>query len=566
MMDPKKLNQAFSLNRRIILVVVIALLPLSLFSLDSANRMREHVDALAGARLVANANATAASQREAINLARQLLMSATMDEDIMSGTPRCSREIRAQLLGQQAVMNIARSDAQGRVLCSGLAYEGEVSLAGQPWWESGKTQNRMTLSPPTMGQISQRQTIVAMLPLFGDDGRFVGALTAAISTAWMEAAMKNLRLSSTAMVVLADGNGKVVMQSAGPVLGRLDINMGGSAYRLHTSGPTGDWLYSSAPIFGRDLYVVFAEPQQKLLSVVNRFWVQNLILPIATMIFASLAVWWGIQFHVVRWFGQLSKKASAIAQGKYQPSQFNFGTSAPEIQSFAKTLHQMATDIAAQKTELSTALAHSRALAREINHRVKNNLQILLSLLHMQATRLPGGEARDILEKTLARMSAVSITQRLTYEQSETVDHGTVNMCQLLEALIQQWQVTFANRPQTIKLDCEIEAFPADKAIPIALIVVETVFNAMNHGFGDRATGTVSLSLRRGNAMVILSIEDDGLGFDLQQTPGQLGFSLIEALTLQLGASLSIRSHDGAGTTVTIEMPVRSSVSEDAAG
>lgn len=557
MMSAPPSGEAFSLKRRIIVIVISALVPLSLFSLYSANRMRDHIDMLAGARLVASANATAASQREAISMARLMLTSAVVNPDIINASERCPREMRVLMMGQQAIINMARLNAQGRVICSSLLSEKVISMAGQTWWQTGKAKQRMTLSPPAMSQVSREQVIVAMLPLYVSDARFDGAVTAGISTAWMKTTMRNLRLSSTAMVALADGDGKVVMQSGGPSLGQLSIAASGANYRIHESAAHGRWLYASAPIFGRELYVVFAEPQQKLLSNANRFWTQTLIAPIVTMILTSLAVWWGIQYQVVRWLGLLSDKGKAIAQGTYQPAQFDFSGAAPEIKDFARTLHQMSDDITAQKDELNSALAHSRRLAREINHRVKNNLQIVLSLLHMQIGRLPDGEARTILEKTLTRISAVSITQRLTYEESESVDHGTVDMCQLLETLAQQWQLSFSERIQKIEIDCDIRDFPSDKAIPLALIVVETVSNAMHHGFNENDSGTVMVKLRRtdGNRAV-LSIVDDGRGFDHEHTPGQLGLNLVEALTLQVNGTLTIRSHAGTGTTLRVEMPM----------
>lgn len=129
---------SFTLNRRIMLVVVFALLPISLFSLNSAYRMREHVNALAGARLIASANATASTQREAINMARRMLVRLAMNADVAQGRPDCSREINAQLVGQQAVVNLARSDAAGRLVCSGLPTARRSALPTNPGGKMAK--------------------------------------------------------------------------------------------------------------------------------------------------------------------------------------------------------------------------------------------------------------------------------------------------------------------------------------------------------------------------------------------------------------------------------------------
>jgi two-component sensor histidine kinase len=542
-----------SLNQRIMLIVLVALLPLSIISLMQSARAREHLNLLAGERLAASANATAANQREGFNIARRMLLRASSDPDIVGATDRCTETIKAQLVAQQAVVNLARSDTQGNVLCSGISYSAGLSFAGQDWWQKGKAARRLTVSAPIMGPIAQRRLIIAMLPLYTAQGDYAGAITAGIDVAWLEDALTNLRLSRSAEVGIANASGTLIMHSSGFDIGKVDIGPNGNRFRTAQTADGSKWLYHVAPIFGQDLFVVFAEPEKRLLSFADTFWIQNLLLPIGTLFFASFAVWWGIQLFVVRWLDRLSLKARQIAQGDYHYDPARFTNAAPEIAEFAQTLHRMAEDIEAQKGRLASSLDHSRALTREINHRVKNNLQIILSLLHMQGSQTREPEARQIINQTLARMGAVSAAQRLTYEDSGIADVGHVDMVKLIAALVQQLRGTFLDKPHEIEVDCTVQRFPSDLAIPIALVIVEAVFNATTHGLGDKG-GKIIIALHPVATGALLSIRDDGHGFDTAAMVGKLGMDLMQALAVQLNGTLIVNSRPNEGTEIQLNM------------
>ena len=316
-MKAKWLNLAsLSLNQRIMLIVLVALLPLSVISLMQGARARDHLNQLASERLAASANATAAHQREGFNIARRILTRSASEPDIIGATAQCPDNIRAQLVAQQTVLNLARSDAQGRVMCSGLPFAAGLSFAGETWWQKGKLARRLTVSAPTIGSISQRRVIIAMLPIYTAQGDYSGAITAAIDASWLEKALTSLRLSPSAQVGIANAKGELLMASKGFDLDQIQIASSGGKFRTGQSSDGGTWLYHVAPIFGQDLFVVFAEPEKRLLSIADAYWVQNLLLPIGTMFFASFAVWWGIQMFVVRWLDRLSIKAKHIEIGR----------------------------------------------------------------------------------------------------------------------------------------------------------------------------------------------------------------------------------------------------------
>jgi two-component sensor histidine kinase len=554
MIDGEGEQKGLSLNQRIMLIVAVALLPLAIISFTQSYRARDHLNELSGERLRASANATAANQRQAFSIANRMLARAVIDRDIDAASPACSANIKRILFAQDVVINLTKSDASGKVLCSGIPFETDISFAGQQWWEVGKTTKNVTISAPIVGEISKRQIFVMMLPQYDASGQYLGAITAAIDASWLQNAMTNLRLSSSSLVSLVDGSGRILMTSQPVKLNRFQIAKNEQHLSTATTADGAVWLYQSSPIFGDGLYVVFAEPRAEVLSIANQFLVQNIILPIGTIIFACFAVWWGLRRHVIFWLEQLILKAKNISTGTHQHNPLAFAKASPEIRGFAKTLDSVASDIEHQKAKLEEAAARSESLAREINHRVKNNLQIILSLLHLQAAKTTNFDARQILQQTLARMGAVSAAQRLTYEDNETADSGTVNMSHLIDALTRQLRGGFDGQAQDIKVACDITAYPASRAIPVVLIIVEAVLNAKSHAF-DTTMGQIEITFCKQDDGAILKISDNGNGFDVSQKSGQLGFDLIEALVIQLNAKLSINSAVDQGTRITVFVP-----------
>ena len=195
-----------------------------------------------------------------------------------------------------------------------------------------------------------------------------------------------------------------------------------------------------------------------------------------------------------------------------------------------------------------------KLLAREVNHRVKNNLALVASLLSMQARDLEG-EARTAVGEASLRVSTVAQLHDLFWRHAsaKTLDLGLLAR-ELCEGLQHTWPLH--------RLTVEAEAIdaPVGKAMPIALILNELVTNAFKHGYGSANTGEVHVHLgRSGPGEIRLEVRDFGRGlphgFDLSASHDSLGMKVISALALQLGARLDVRNADP-GASFVLTAPV----------
>jgi two-component sensor histidine kinase len=208
--------------------------------------------------------------------------------------------------------------------------------------------------------------------------------------------------------------------------------------------------------------------------------------------------------------------------------------------------------VALGDAELS--IKEKEVLNRELNHRVKNNLQIISSLLSIQSTKIEGRENQEIFKECQHRIRAIALVhQRLCGAANLT----SPDLSDYFDKLVQELFRSYCVGPGTVTPHVLVEgaALGIDRLIPCALIVNELVCNAFKYAFPDGRSGEVRVALRRTDGQVNLSVADDGIGFSPQITPARtsVGLQIVRALAEQLSGRLEWTN--GRGTTATVTFP-----------
>ena len=186
-------------------------------------------------------------------------------------------------------------------------------------------------------------------------------------------------------------------------------------------------------------------------------------------------------------------------------------------------------------------------LMRELHHRVKNNLQVISSLLGLQSSKLQDASAQKAVEEGKERIRAMSLIHQKLYQQS---DVSNVNLKEYLEALVAEITESygFTNRAD---LQMHIAEVPmdVDTTMPLGLIVNELVSNAFKYAYGDIETPLLKLEVvEKANRQYQLLIKDNGKGlpmhFDFDKATS-FGLKLVKLLVRQLGAKLEIDHNEG---------------------
>ena len=187
-------------------------------------------------------------------------------------------------------------------------------------------------------------------------------------------------------------------------------------------------------------------------------------------------------------------------------------------------------------SERKQAETQQRVLMRELNHRVKNNMQMLQSLLFMASQQTQNSEARTVLGDVSKRIAAMAAAQGVLYGASSA---NNFNAVEFVDAVCQAAQQSF---PPSVRIVREVAAgeLDNDHAMPLALILNELLTNAVKYGCSGGDAGQIRVGLANGNGFE-LHVEDDGPGFDLQSVRDRSsGLKLVQLLARQLRGQLVV--------------------------
>jgi two-component sensor histidine kinase len=546
-----------TLRNGLVWIVFAALLPMALLSIIQGRAAWNDAQALATAQMRANAVLIAEAERDAFVIARQALQFASRIDAVRTMGTGCRERLADTQRGTTGTVNLIRSDASGRVRCSVLPISGAVTFAGEPWWDRAIKIDGISLSKPVIGTVSKKPVLVMALRMHDSDGRQDGLVSAGISLEALNGSLQRRSSADpTALIEIVDFNGTVVLSNRKVSLTLPKDLRATEQFAMARSRDGGEWLYATAPLHGKDLTVVYARQRNDLLAAALFQVRQSILLPLIAMTLASLAIWTGTHWLVVRWLHKLQDLAVQFGRGDFSGEREAYVRAPHEIASLSDELHRMAETIDARDTALNAALDAKTALTREVNHRVKNNLQIVTSLLTLQADRVADAYARDALGQARARIAALGLIHRVLYEHDTHNVLGTVNMRLLIAELCSQLRA--ANRSQGVidlRCDCKDMQLSVDQAVPVTLFIVEAVTNAFYHGYEGKAAGLITIGLNASDGQAHLTVNDDGNGYAVGNPLGKMGFELMNAFATQLSGTLDVTS-DQSGTRINLRYPL----------
>lgn len=215
---------------------------------------------------------------------------------------------------------------------------------------------------------------------------------------------------------------------------------------------------------------------------------------------------------------------------------------------------EMITNRVKAEEQVRASLREKEAMLKEIHHRVKNNLQVVSSLLSLQAARVTHPVATDVLAESQNRVRAMALVHETLYRSD---DLARVDLSRYLGELCGYLFRSYGVDSARVRLELDVEpvSVSLDKTIPCGLLVNEIVSNSLKHAFPGARTGGVTVRAgTRADGRLTLTLADDGVGLPadvvVDQTPS-LGLQLVNILTEQLGGHLAVERSPGTRFTVS---------------
>ena len=199
------------------------------------------------------------------------------------------------------------------------------------------------------------------------------------------------------------------------------------------------------------------------------------------------------------------------------------------------------------ENDIKTSLKEKETLLMEIHHRVKNNLQIISSLLDLQANYVDEIEAINVLQESQNRVKSMAIIHEMLYQ---SIDLNSINFTNYIKNLVHDLFISYgANNRIKYIIKSEPILLNIETAIPCGLIVSELVSNSLKYAFPNHEKGKISVSINSYREEFELIISDNGIGFpeniDFKNVNTSLGLRLVNILVQQLEGSVELDKTEG---------------------
>lgn len=553
---------ATTIRVRLGVALALALMPVLLLGAAQSVLSFNHANREASSALRASALRSAATT-EARMKAAQVLLETLSTNSVGLNCAHRLHDIAGRLPGYA---NLIRFDAIGRVQCAAESVPADPDRRNRPWFARLPNDREMTVVSRPGVEYAREPSILAAVRATRPDGGFDGALAAVIPLTSLRPELDEPSLPKGAEVAITDRSGNVLSATRARAFPSLpsawtedSLKAGGTlAYGRDREGRSR--VFSIAPLLGDELFVVLSAPSQGLLSWAQLNPLSGIVFPLLAFLLALVTVMLVSEQAVIRWIAYLQRVAAIYARGRFTVRPLAAELAPPEIRDLAETLDAMAATIVARDRSLHESLAHKDGLMREIHHRVKNNLQVISSLLSMQERSLTDLAAKQAMSDTRQRITALALIYRALYQGP---DLKRVDLGPFLEELTAQLLVGDMAPHPTIATEMHADPLiiDPDKLAPLALFSVEAITNAQKHGLADRG-GLLRVEFRVMGPEAELIISDDG-GVSRGHAPTPeaavdakgVGRTLMNAFARQLRGKALVETNELGGLTARLSFP-----------
>ncbi len=555
------------LGFRLAFLLAIALLPLGVISalqaqaLLNESRARSEAALLGATRLASSAEVSAIQKAQG---AAEAL--AEIAPDMMRDEDLCMRMLSDFVDKSNAYSFAAVFDDTGHASCTSV---------GAPLDFGASESVRDAFSKPVPAvsinrnaPISKTSVLLARHPITDKDGLLLGFASVSVP----HATLKPERFADSEelplMLLTFNASGDILTASNGldnvtPMLPKdrsLAAFVGTDAVAFTAYANDGnERTFSVVPLVPGTLYALGSWPVDALPGA----WSLSALPPVAVpalMWLVSLGVALiAAERLVTRHIKSLTRAITSFARGDRSTGPLRFSDAPVEIRAAGDAFESMTESILRDEAELENALHQKEVLLREVHHRVKNNLQLIASIMNMQARRAHTPEAKVIVRRLQERVMSLATIHRGLYQTSGLAD---VRADELLQDILRQI-VNLAEGPGNrfdVKSDLAPLRLTPDQAVPLALLVTEALTNAMKYSGGRGGRGRLALTLSAlddGEAEVVIanSMPPGGVSAPADGEASGLGTHLVRAFVGQLEGTEE-RQVDAEEYRLTVRFPV----------
>lgn len=551
-----------SLRGRLVALLLLGAVPLAAMAGVVAWQNYQATFARAEQRVLLVEQAASVRHAAAIDEVRQELGAIATTPGLLAMPDACTRVLdSAMMLRQARYFGLEAIDDQGQLRCVASTVPQHVLAASRVSLPlSVSPRPPLRLLPPEPGfTVHARRgpgghvLIQAEYPVI-EAHKLAGSLIALLRVDWFEHPYRGL--PGRHAIWLIDPGGRMIpaMGAAEP----LALPPPAKLRRLLASGPelvtersgSGRPFFYAVGDLGGGLRLLVAEEAGGTLAHARDILLDRLFGLALLMVLGVAAAATGANLALVQPIERLTAAVDRWRTGvRFEAAQL---ADVPvELDGLCRAFGQATEALGRREGQLRGAREQQELLAQEMHHRVKNNLQVVASLLNLQASRIRQPEARAEFQSARDRVRALATLHRHLYLQGEL---QAINMRSFLTELCEQLlQALGPSAGDRISLDIEAAdlRIASDQAVPLALIVTETVGNAVKYAFPGERQGHILVRLTAVGDEARVVIADDGIGVPAGRVDTEtgvrdgIGMQLVRGLARQLAATLTVSEGDG---------------------
>lgn len=551
----RRANFTGRLGFRLGMLLTIAILPIGMISVIQTLHLSREAERSSEIALQGRTAAAAAGERAllqgAIGTADAL---GTSVLQLRNDPAACSRMMQEFVAGSAIYVYAGLTQMDGVALCS--SAPGPVDARNTDHYRAF-LENPGTLVTSTLhGKATGRAVVVVSQPLYHDT-ELLGYVAVSLTHDLLRSTRATSYWSDGARILTFNEQGEPLagdfsdtpdaddILPAGQTLESL-IPLTDTTFRAKTK--SGEPRVFSVVAVVPDLVYALGSwsPQQTGIAGLNLSRFAAMLFPLALWAVSLAVAYFAVYRLVLRHVRELRGQMRRFALGDRSQPPPVLVDAPGEIRDVSETFHNMARILIRDEAAMEEAVAEKTVLLKEVHHRVKNNLQLIASIINMQSRVIDDTDAKRVLRSVQDRVASLATIYKNLY-QAEHLD--SVEADRLMRDIIGQMSVASVINDQSIRVETEIDplTLEPDQAVPLTLLTTEAFTNALKYAGvpegADRAW--VRVRLTREGDLAVLTIENS-LGAEAAALEGTgLGSQLIEAFAMQLDTEADVGVQDG---------------------
>ncbi|NUB45784.1 HAMP domain-containing protein [Fertoebacter nigrum] len=533
---------------RLAFLLAVALLPLGVVSVVQSAAVLDEARARSEAALTGETMRAAETAVRPIQRARGAAMSlAAAVEPLIGDAAACSAVMRRVADASEIYSLVGFIPLDGQMVCSSVGafdFSNNAMLAGI----IEAAEPTIILNPS--GPVSKVAVVGVLHPVFAADGRLLGLVSISLPHSSLVARDAEETGPTPPVLMTFGADGAVVTSSAGleAVAGLLPANRSLKALAgpddLAFTAPTVDGperVFSVVPILAGTIYALGSWPAESNAWLVEA--VPAAILPALMWLACLLVAWLATERLVTRHIRGLQAAITTFAGGNRIVGRIEIEGAPLELRQLAGAFDKMTDTILHDEAELEDMVHQKEVLLREVHHRVKNNLQLIASIMNMQMRQARSPEAKVLMKGLQDRVMSLATIHRELYQTSGLTD---IRADELLSDIVRQVvkMATGPGRQFAVTTSIGDLRLTPDQAVPLSLLLTEALTNAMKYaGSPDASPPRLDVALHRvGGTGAVLQVTNtlgpkpvaqDGL-----EVSTGLGAQLLMAFAQQVGGQV----------------------------